>query len=143
MDQKFQRAPAVQKVIEKLKPNTESKSDWVFFPHIGAKYLLPVVKRSRMIKPIFHDDGSISIDSEDANKELGSMVDQFVMTMAEAKSGKLSMSVEMLKHFYKLLHTMITTNYEYKPETVNRIMTMNEKQLGQMVQIIFFHCLGE
>lgn len=128
------------KVQQGIRPGVdETKSRWVFFPHCAGSYLLPAIKKSRKIFPVFCDDGSVGIDTEEPNEELGKLVDGFLIAHA-GFGAERTLLPENLVAFYKLLKELIVTNYDLQPETLRKIMSMTEAQLGQFFSIIYTHC---
>jgi hypothetical protein len=140
----FQKAPVgYQKITEGLRPIAkESLSAWVAFPHVGAMYLLPVIKRSRRIFPVFHDDGSIGVETEEPNKELGALADDFLVSIA-GEGATRSLTENLLVKFFRLVKALIDCNYDFKkPETFKKLLAMNEKELASFVSTIYTHCNG-
>jgi hypothetical protein len=127
------------KQTEKLRRGNvdERRSAWTTFPN-GHEYLLPVVSRHHRTIPVFNEDGSVTIRTEDRDPQVMELLNQFFLLWETFDAGTLWIRTEeAYRNVFQLLRRLIETNYEMTTEELSALLTVDNQQLSQLVEALF------
>lgn len=114
--------------------------------HDGQEYLLPVIARHQQIVPRFNADGTVSVETVAKDAELAPLLDAFLELVATYDRGEKSIvfaTAEIYADFFRLVARLLTTNYDYSPEELTTLLTVNNEQLRVLFESIFKHVLQQ
>src|SRR4051812_20043879 len=109
----------------------ETKCRPVYF-HNGKAYFLPIISLYQVNTPVFHDDGTVTVETRHQDEDYARLLDNLGEIIATYDRGDKSIvfaTDEIYADFFNLVRKLLLENYTFSNEELAAILTCSHVQL--------------